>query len=218
MVMLTIPTDVHDVLDVPAVITSEQKHTNGTTTTTTEIVKAVPVRRVSLLDISDDIFALDDLLDESGGEIGEGQEATFDQWFKELGTERDRKIDGYGSLMAELTNRAEVREKRAAEMLELSRIDKKKVEFLKSRLLMFFQAHKITRLDTERFRFTRCTNGGHQPMWCEEAAKLPDNYRRTVIEYKPETDKIRAALKALPDGESLPFAKLLPRGEHIRIK
>lgn len=173
-----------------------------------------PVRRRTLLDISDDVMALDDLLDEIGGDITDC-EAAIDQWFAELGIERDKKIDGYGSLIAELTNRAEIRQQRAAEMLALAELDKKKVHYLKQRLLEFFQAHNITQLHTDRFRFTRCKNGGKQPMWCEEADRLPDEYRRQVITYKPETEKIRAELEC---GKELGFARLLDRGEHIRIK
>lgn len=173
-----------------------------------------PVRRRSLTDISQDIDALDDLLDEIGGDITDCEKAV-DGWFAELGAERDRKINGYGNLIADITNRAEVRQQRAAEMLALAEIDKKKVAFLKQRLLEFFQLHGITRLDTECFRFTRCNNGGKQPMWCEEPERLPDEYRRQVITYKPESEKIRAELEC---GKELGFARLLPRGEHIRIK
>lgn len=173
-----------------------------------------PVRRRSLTDISDDIDALDDLLDEIGGDVTDC-EAAVTQWFAEIGAARDKKIDGYGSLIAEITNRAEIRQQRAAEMLALAESDKKKVTFLKQRLLEFFQLHGITQLHTERFRFTRCKNGGKQPMFCDEADRLPDEYRRQVIVYKPESEKIRAELEC---GKELGFARLLDRGEHIRIK
>ena len=173
-----------------------------------------PVRRRSLTDISQDIDALDDLLDEISGDITDC-EAAVTQWFAEIGEARDKKIDGYGSLIAEITNRAEIRQQRAAEMLALAEIDKKKTEFLKRRLLEFFQLHGITRLDTDRFRFTRCTNGGKQPMICDDADRLPDEYRRQVITYRAENEKIRAELEC---GKELGFARLMPRGEHIRIK
>lgn len=218
MVVIDVPVDLSNVVEAsPSASPTGGVVVHAPREQPPDFAPPVPVRRRSLLDISDDIMALDDLLDECGGDVTD-VEGAIDQWFGELGIERDRKLDGYASLIAELTNRAEVRETRAAEMTELARLDKKKVEFLKARLLMFFQAHAIERVDTERFRFTRCKNGGRQPMWCEEASKLPDEFRRAVVEYKPETDKIRAALAAMPEGESLPFAKLLPRGEHIRIK
>lgn len=218
MVVIDVPVDLSNVAEAsPSASPTGGVVVHAPREQSPDFAPPVPVRRRSLLDISDDIMALDDLLDECGGDVTD-VEGAIDQWFGELGIERDRKLDGYASLIAELTNRAEVRETRAAEMTELARLDKKKVEFLKSRLLMFFQAHAIERVDTERFRFTRCKNGGRQPMWIEEAEKLPDEFRRTVIEYKPETDKIREALAKLPEGEGLPFAKLMPRGEHIRIK
>jgi hypothetical protein len=207
MVTLTIDPDV---FALPVGSEKEKSPSGGVV-----VIPPQPVRRRSLLDIADDIAALDDLLEECGGDITE-IEKTVDGWFAELGIERDRKLDGYGSLIAELTNRAEVRETRAAQMIELARLDKKKVEFLKARLLQFFQANKIERVDTERFRFTRCKNGGAQPVWIDEAKNLPDEYRRTVIKYKPEKEKIVKALQAA--GGELPFAKLQPRGEHIRIK
>ena len=218
MVVIDVPVDLSNVVEAsPSASPTGGVVVHAPREQSPDFAPPVPVRRRSLLDISDDIMALDDLLDECGGDVTD-VEGAIDQWFGELGIERDRKLDGYASLIAELTNRAEVRETRAAEMTELARLDKKKVEFLKSRLLMFFQAHAIERVDTERFRFTRCKKGGQQKMWTDEVSKIPKEFRRTSIEEKADTAKIREALKGLKEEESLPFAKLMPRGEEVRIK
>lgn len=55
-------------------------------------------------------------------------------------------------------------------------------------------------------------NGGVQPVKITNPQALPPHL--TVIEVKPDTVKIRAALQA---GEEVPGAELEPVGEHVRI-
>ena len=57
-------------------------------------------------------------------------------------------------------------------------------------------------------------NGGVQPLNVDKD-NVPEEYMKTIIEKKPDNDKIR---KALEEGKKLDFAELLPRGRHISIK
>lgn len=202
--------------------------TNRTTTTTKPTAKpaTLPVndspelqRRRTLFQISGDMLALDDLLDETGGEIADEQTGTaIDAWFAELATERDRKLDGYVSLLKECEARSAARKQRASEIAELARLDAKKVEFLKRRLLEFMQLHGLKRIDTDRSRLSVCTNGGKAPLVILNNATpmdVPEEFRRVIVETSIDTDKVRAALEG---GKELEFAEIMPRGEHLRIK
>lgn len=165
----------------------------------------------SLVDISGDLRAIEDLLEETCGEI---VDEALEKWFDELGTERDRKIDNYCALIDDLDSQAKRHREDAARLAEWAQTDENKVKRLKERLLWFFEAHRIDRLITAHYKPRICGNGGKQPLSVKvEAEKLPEEFQRHIIE--PNTDAIREFLQA---GEELEFAELLPRGQHLRIK
>lgn len=66
-------------------------------------------------------------------------------------------------------------------------------------------------VETDKFIFRLCDNGGVQPM--EIDGEVPDAYQKIVME--PDKKKIRAALDA---GEELGFAHFKERGKHLRIE
>ena len=80
-------------------------------------------------------------------------------------------------------------------------------------VLLYVMTEKLNerKITSDFHTFTVCKNGGKQGV--NIFAEVPDNFQRVI--YEPDTDKIRDALEA---GEDLPFAKLLERGEHVRIK
>ncbi len=61
----------------------------------------------TLFNISDDLEKLSELLDECGDDTE--QQEIIDQWFKQLGNERDRKLDNYAALITEMLSRAVAR-------------------------------------------------------------------------------------------------------------
>ena len=74
-----------------------------------------------LFDIGDDLLALEELLSDAGGEIGDDEAGqALERWFDELGEERDAKIDGYCALIREFEARAEILENEAERMLALA--------------------------------------------------------------------------------------------------
>ncbi len=68
-----------------------------------------------------------------------------------------------------------------------------------------------TKFATNLFSFNIAKNGGKQALTIDR--KVPKEYTKTIIEN--DTDKIRQALE---EGKELPFARLEPRGESLRIK
>jgi len=162
----------------------------------------------TLTDISGDLAALETLLLEVDGDVSDPEaDAAVDRWFAELGSARDQKVDDYCSLYEKLKRRGERRRK-------LAESDLKTAARLKERLHHFFEAHGISKLETDSYRLSIAKNGGLAPLiFTVEPEEIPDEFIRIVRE--PINPLIRELLEA---GESLSFAELGTRGTHLRIK
>lgn len=173
----------------------------------------------SLYRISEDLIVLSDLLTELDGEIGEnaiGQ--AIEQWFDEIGDERDRKIDNYCALIREMEDRATSREAEARRLLRLAELDLNAARRLKASLKSFLDLHQIKKLETDRFKLTVAQNGGKTPLdlppeWSANPAAAPERYHRHVIEVDREA--IRADLES---GVRIDGCTLRDRGTHLRIR
>ena len=127
--------------------------------------------------------------------------------------ELEVKADNYGIVISEIN--AAVKKYAA----EIERLTKKKefmennVKAMKDRLKSAMELMEVKdgTLQTEHYKFKICKNGGKQALNVDEE-HVPDNYKRVV--YETDTDRIR---KELEGGAELPFAKLKPRGTHLRI-
>lgn len=170
----------------------------------------------TLLQISEDMLALNNLIDEATSEDGEIDPAVqeeLDRWFTTLLKDRDNKLDNYGALVRTLELRAAAR---MAEMERLAKrvaVDTNQAKYLKQRLREFLDMHKMPKVETRRFKFNCQNNGGVLPMQLpDDATTLPEEYQAVVI--KADTDKIRADLAA---GKDVPGCSLGTRGRHLRI-
>jgi hypothetical protein len=140
-------------------------------------------------------------------------------WFEELKEERleerDRKLDNYAALIAELNARAEARRHEAKRLTSRAQADESKARSLKSMLQWFFSQHGYSSIETARYRLTLARNGGKAPLCIDECPleTLPDEFVKVTRE--PNTEAIRAALEA---GQELEFAWLGERAYSIRIK
>lgn len=133
----------------------------------------------SLFSISDDLEKLNELLDDCGDDAQ--QQELIQQWFEQLGDERDRKLDGYAALITEMMARAEVRKSEAKRMQELAAADENRARLLKDRLKCFFQTHNITTVETARYRLSLAKNGGKQPLILKDGLSptdLPEQFQR----------------------------------------
>lgn len=166
----------------------------------------------TLFNISEDLEKLNELLDEAGDD----SQQLLNQWFDQLGTERDRKLDGYAALISEMLARAEVRKTEARRLVELAAVDEKRARLLKERLKWFLETHNLKTIETPRYRLSLAKNGGKAPLILKDAVvanQLPERFQKISIE--PNTATIREALEA---GEHLDFATLGDRGTGLRIK
>ncbi|MBV9388075.1 MAG: siphovirus Gp157 family protein [Chroococcidiopsidaceae cyanobacterium CP_BM_ER_R8_30] len=168
----------------------------------------------SLFQISDDLERLNTLLDDAGDDTQ--QQELLAGWFEQLGTERDRKLDGYAALITEMQARAEVRKAEAKRLMALATADEQRAKLLKERLKWFFETHRLKTVETPRYRLSLAKNGGKAPLILKEGIEpeeLPERFQEVSV--APNTAVIRAALEA---GEVLDFAQLGDRGTSLKIK
>lgn len=180
---------------------------------TSQAEPAQPKTR-SLFSISDDIEKLNELLDECGDDAE--QQELIAQWFEQLGSERDTKLDAYAALIAEMVARAEVRKAEAKRLTDLATTDEHRARLLKERLKWFFDTHNIRTVETARYKLSLAKNGGKAPLILKDGLspnELPEQFQKLTID--PNTAAIREALER---GEKLDFAQLGERGTSLRIK
>lgn len=167
----------------------------------------------TLFNISDDLEKLNELLDEIGDDTQ--QQELIQEWFEQLGEERDRKLDAYAALIAEMQTRAEVRKAEAKRMLELATSDESRAKILKDKLKWFFEKHQLKTLETARYKLSVAKNSTRPLIVNPNAAiaQLPEEYKKVSVEL--DTAAVREALK---QGVELSFAHLGEAGTHIRIR
>jgi len=178
------------------------------------VEQSTPAITRTLFAISDDLEKLNELLEECGDDTQQGE--LIDNWFEHLGAERNRKLDNYCALIAEMLARAEGRKAEAKRLIELASIEESRVKFLRDRLKLFFEAHNIKTVETARYRLSLARNGGKAPLIMKDGVlptELPNHFQRVSID--PDTTAIREALER---GEKLDFAVLGDRGTRVYIK
>ncbi|MBE9018572.1 siphovirus Gp157 family protein [Chroococcidiopsidales cyanobacterium LEGE 13417] len=166
----------------------------------------------TLFDISEDLEKLSGLLDLVEGD---DQQEIIEQWFEQLGEERDCKLDGYAALIGEMQARAEARKAESRRLAELAASDENKARLLKERLKWFLEKHQMKTLETARYKLSVVKNST-RPLVVNShvaIATLPDEYKKISVEL--DTVAVREALK---QGIDLDFARLGEAGTHIRIK
>jgi len=169
----------------------------------------------TLLEISDDMQALDELLTECGGDLSDPKTmAAFQEFADQLYADFDNKADGYAALIMEMTKRAEVRRSEAERMRKRAEIDENNAHFLKSRLMYVMTERNLKKIETDRFRISVAKNGGKLPLIIENDDQVPDYYCYQPP-LKPDVNKIR---EALDNGEKLQFARYGERGMHLKIR
>lgn len=168
----------------------------------------------SLYQLTNDMKELDDLLADADPN-DPGIEAAIQQALF-LHDEREKKVDAYCSLIAEISARGAARKAEGQRLLKSAEVAENAVKRLKTRLLESFKTLDIKRLETERFTVSVANNGGVVPLILApdlDPESLPAQFKKIIT--TPDNEAIRTSLEAK---EELPFAKLGERGQHVRIK
>ena len=170
----------------------------------------------TLLDITEDMAAIDELLAESGGEITPETEGTLDAWFAELDTNLTGKVDNYCALITEIECRAAVRKAEADRLYDRAKIDENAAKALRERLRFVWELRAMGKVQTSRYTVSLAKNGGKAPLDVRVGAEdLPAWAVKTETVVTVDKDAIRSRLEA---GEELDFASLMQRGNRIAIK
>lgn len=171
----------------------------------------------TLLDISADFVALDELLEEIGGDMSDPRVAeTIDRWFSDLQDNLKCKSDNYAAFIGELEARAAVRKDEAKRLHDKSAADARKADWLKNRLRMALEQIGVKKVEGDRYTITVATNGGKTPLAIDDPTTIPRELCSHVPEeWVPDGDAIR---EALATGREVPGVRLLERGTHLRIR
>ena len=154
-----------------------------------------------LFDISEDLLALADLLEEQDGDITE-TEAAFDAWFAQLGSERDQKLDGYAWLISTLESDAETLKSEIERIRARKSAFENKAKSLKARFEAFLKIQGIEKIQTTRHTFALQKPGGKPRFILSDefeghAEELPEHLRR--VKFEPDLVAIRAEFEADPE-------------------
>ena len=169
----------------------------------------------TLLDITDDLLAMDALIGEVDGDIT-GVENVFDEWFAELDKDLKGKVDNYCALMATMEGRAAIRHEESKRLYRLAKSDERNAEYLRSRLKGALELRGVSKLDTARYRIGIVKNGGAPPVVIDLVAQVPDEFCRIIPETKEaDKEKLREALVA---GQTIPGVHLGERGTRLSIR
>ena len=170
----------------------------------------------SLLDITDDLRALDQLLAEADGDISDpAVSEAVERWFAELDQDFDTKVDNYAALITEMKFRATSRKAEADRLAERARIDSGNAQWLADKLKAVMQQRGLKKLETRRYRLSVANNGGKLPLRLstDNPKDLPAEYHRVTIDI--DKAKVREALEA---GVEVPHASFDERGTRLSIR
>jgi len=169
----------------------------------------------TLFDITADIAALDDLIDDLEGDVT-GQEDAVAAFLAENDVALTEKVEGYARLIREHEARAAALKEEAERITALRKTSENRAKWLKARLVEAFDGLDIKKLQTATHVVSVANNGGKIPVEVNvDTADLPDAYVRTTVKTAPDLDALRDALTA---GADIPGVQLGQRGRSLRIK
>lgn len=172
------------------------------------------MKELTLYEISSEMQALNDLLEESGGEITPPIEA----WLIEYGTAMVKKTDSYASLVTNLENRVDTIRAEEKRLAERRAVINNRIDRIKSFAMDCMKRLDVTKLEGDKFTLTIAKSGGKQALRILDENAVPDRYRDVIPESYPiNNEKVRAGIDA-EDPELVGKAELLPRSESLRIK
>lgn len=166
----------------------------------------------NIFELSQNIRALEDRLDGC-----ETDDQAILMIAEELEANRDGmadKIDLYCGLIGDLEAVAAARKAECDRVKALRVEAETKADRLRDYLKAALKTIGVQSYSTTRHRLRVKGNGGLAPVKIR-GGEVPPEYMRKVETEVVDTEKIREELKA---GKVLPFAELMPYGDHLSIK
>lgn len=152
-------------------------------------------RRLSLYEITEELAALDELLEETEGEVTPEIEA----WMEEFGPMLMRKVDSIGRYCTSLTAAAAACKAEEARLAKRREVLEEKVAGLRRLLEMAMSRRGASRLEGQVFTARRQKNGGRPALAVAvRPEELPHWLTRTVpATVTADNEAIREAIKAI---------------------
>lgn len=175
------------------------------------------MKKQTLYDISDDLRALLELLDESGGELTPETEPVFDQFFAELQSSQGEKLDSYIGVMRQFEMEASAAKAEAEQWAKKAQVKTNAVTRLKDRLKLHLETTGQQKVQTASGRVIAVqANGGGEPVnvsFVIDMDEVPDQFKKVRVDLD-----VNAIREFLQGGGNLLFASLGARGTHLRIR
>lgn len=197
----------------------------------------------TLYQLTDELLALDDLLEDTEGEVT----PEIEQWLEEYGLKSRTKVDNMCRYEAELRARAAAKKAEAKRLSDRARKEDADADRVKRLFELAMHRLGTRRLEGDHFTVAVQKNGGKRAFQVAQSAEqLPEAYRRTETRYVALTEELRQrAEEAIPEGYEghvylyrdegelrqhqvvaeievdparIPIAVLQPRGESVRIR
>lgn len=163
----------------------------------------------TLYELTNEMLALDEAFHAANGELN----PELEELLENLDLAHRDKVDAYCALISETLARHAGRKNEANRLATLAKADLAFADRLKRRLHDHMRVTDQKRIDTDRYRVSRCANGGAPTVIVDSTPeRLPSWAQR--VEIQADLDQIKNRLNA---GETLPFARFAERGEHLRI-
>lgn len=159
---------------------------------------------MTLYEISNDLKAFVDAY-----EAGEIPEDAYTDTLNAIELAFEEKAENIAKAIANINSDISALNSEIKRLQELQVLRENHVKNLKNYLYEQMKAIGKTKFSTPLFSFNIFKNGGLQPL--EITGDVPSEYCDLV----PNNTLIRDAIK---EGKGIKFAKLLERGEHLRIK
>ena len=150
------------------------------------------------------------IAEQNGGDI-----TGMEQQFDELTIAAANLPDAINDAMiyvTELEKRAIGRKEEAKRLADRARQDAAAADWVKSQILRTMQSRGIKKLETTHFKLTVAMPGGKPSM--EILDDVPEAFQIEVVTHEPDKEAIREKLE---QGDTLPFARLVPKQPYLRI-
>lgn len=158
----------------------------------------------TLFEISDDLLALDAILEEIGGDLSDPEtDKVVTAWLLEAEKDTRTKFDNYGALVRKLEAEAAVAKEEAERFTMKKRARENRAAYLKNRLKAFMESRGMKKQETDRYTFNIQRNSAGQ-LVIEDKAKIEATYWVDQEEEKVNTpEAAKLVIHALDNGASI---------------
>lgn len=187
------------------------------TTAVAHVSDIAAAKKRTLFDIGVDFAALDELIEDLGGDISNpAVESAITQWFAEVAGDESRKLSNYVAYIRQLEMEATCAKLQSSAFAAKRQSRESRIAWMKMRLMQYLMMTNRTKVSTaDGTQIAVQSNGGKMPIEIDPIplADLPDRFVSVVRQLN--RDAIEAAIES---GEELSFARAIPRGTHLRIR